>query len=391
METTVEEQWSQEQLIERARELARVFREEADGSEQARQPTPSAVDALVESGVLRMLVPRVYGGLELDLGDFLEVGLILGEADASLAWVASFLIEHAWWFTQFPEPFQKEIFASGSTVCAAGVIAPTGRAEAVPGGFRVSGRWGWASGSTCSDWLIAGALTGEAEGRPDIALAAVPMADVIQEDTWHVDGMCGTGSGDVVLEDVFVPSDRVIPFRSLLDGHGPGAQLHEGPLYRTPAYPILLTAVTSTALGQAREALRGFREEITSKVRGMGPPEREKPAAQMRLARATTELHKAELLLHDVIRDVEEKRDDATGQDRCTWGVWMSEVCHVSRRVVLDLAKAAGASAHFRAHPLQRTVRDLGAMCSHVALNEDAQHENLGRLLLGLRANVALF
>lgn len=110
----------------------------------------------------------------------------------------------------------------------------------------------------------------------------------------------------------------------------------------------------------------------------------------MRIARATVELRKAELLLANVVQEVEQLRNAATAEPRARWGAWMTEVAHTSRRIVVDLAGSAGAGAHFRTHPLQRTVRDLNTLCCHVALNQDAQQENLGRILLGLEGNSPL-
>lgn len=377
------------ELIEAAHMLADTFRNEASVSELERQPSERAVEALSESGVLRLFLPMAHGGLELDLDDFLEVGLILADADASLAWVANFLIEHVWWFTQFPESFQKEVFASGPPT-AAGVIAPTARVAVVPGGYRVTGRWSWASGSSCSDWMLAGGLQEGAEGVAAITLLAIPMSELVREDTWHVDGMCGTASGDVVAQDVFVPEERGIPFHSLLAADGPGAVNYDGAIYRTPALPILMMAVATTAIGQARSAVTRYASEVVDKVRGMGPPEREKPSAQMRLARSTMKLRKAELLLRDIVTDVTALRNTADSEARARWMAAYAEVSHSARRVALDISKAAGASAHFRDHPLQRTVRDLNTLCAHAGLNEDAITENLGRVMLGLEPNSPL-
>ena len=373
------------ELTERARKLAEVYRAEAAASEEAREPSPAAVEAMVDSGLLALMVPERFGGDERDLGDFLEVGLVLGEADASLAWVTTFLIEHNWWFAQCTESFQEEVFADGPNVRAAGVIAPTGRATPVDGGYRMTGRWGWASGSPCSDWLFAGALLDAPE--PEILVAAFPMEDVERLDTWYVDGMCGTGSGDVAVDDAFVPADRTVPFSRMLNGAGPGADVHAGPLYHTPALPILMTAVASTAVGRARGALALYREEVATKVRGMGPPEREKGAVQARIGRCDTELAKAELLLRRVVAEVESERASADRLTRFRWMAWFGEASHIARGVVLDLSKSGGASAHFRSHPLQRAARDLNTLAAHVALDQDTHRENIGRLLMGLEVS----
>jgi alkylation response protein AidB-like acyl-CoA dehydrogenase len=388
--TTAAPEWTNTQILERARSLATVFAEEAEASEIAREPSARAVAALHESGLLRLMLPRAHGGLERDIDLFVEVGLVLARADASLAWVTSFLVEHVWWFTQFPECFQKEIFAEGPPA-AAGVVSPSARLEAVDGGYRVNGHWGWASGSSCSDWLLAGGIEESSEaGGAGLRLLALPMAEVERIDNWHVDGMCATASNDMVVSQAFVPAARSLPFADLMNATGPGAKLYDGPLYRTPAMPILMTAVVTTALGQAMAALDLYRDEAGRKVRGIGPPEREKPLVQHRIGRAELELRKARLLLQDVTADVMQQRNEAATPTRARWIACYDDIAHTSRRVILEISRAAGASAHFRSHPLQRMVRDVNTLASHFALNEDANLESLGRILLGLDASSPL-
>src|SRR5690606_27871095 len=150
----------------------------------------------------------VYGGAELDLDTFFEVALVLGEADASHGWVMSFYIEHVWMLTQFPETFQKELFADRSYALAPAMLSPAGRAGEVDGGYRLSGRWPWGTGIMHADWVIAGALLTRGE-RVEPVFFALPRDAVTVDDVWHVDGMCATGSNDVVIEDAFVPADRM--------------------------------------------------------------------------------------------------------------------------------------------------------------------------------------
>ena len=108
----------------------------------------------------------------------------------------------------------------------------------VPGGFRLDGRWQWATGIVHADWVIAGAFDRDGE-RPRAMFFALPRADVEVEDTWYVDGMAATGSRDVVITDRFVPEERGVDIPDMLNGRGPGGRLHDGPLYRTPMAPIL--------------------------------------------------------------------------------------------------------------------------------------------------------
>ncbi|NQY92513.1 MAG: hypothetical protein HRT46_12785, partial [Deltaproteobacteria bacterium] len=133
-------------LIERARALAPLLAEHAAEAEQLRRPHDAVIAALEEAEIFKLMVPRCYGGFELDLDTFLEVGLVLGEGDASMAWGTTFYIEHCWMFCQFAEAFQKEVFAERGYVLAPAAIAVTGVAQPVEDGYRLSGRWQWGSG-----------------------------------------------------------------------------------------------------------------------------------------------------------------------------------------------------------------------------------------------------
>ena len=127
-------------VVEAAQKVAAVFADEAAESEKLRRPSDVAINALVESGVLQLMMPKVYGGMEADLDTYFEVALALGSGDTSLGWVANFYLERQWWFCQFPRSFQEELFAESTAILAPAMIAPGGGAEQVDGGWKLSGR-----------------------------------------------------------------------------------------------------------------------------------------------------------------------------------------------------------------------------------------------------------
>ena len=384
-----EEEVSGPELAARARGLVPLLRNEAAESEQLRRPTDAAIRALEEAGIFRLMVPRAFGGLELDLDTFVDVGLALGEGDASLGWVSTFYIEHNWMFCQFPEAFQRQLYADRAWVLAPGMIAPTGKASPDAGGVRLHGRWKWATGVMHGDWVIVGATP--SGGLDSLAFHAVPKDEVTVEDTWHVDGMCGTGSHDVVIDDVFVPDERRVNIADMVAGKAPGAELHDGPLYRTPMIPILMLAASMPAVGQARAAVEGFRDGLGERVRMGVFKQAERPATQVRLAQAEIDLHQAELLLRDVASDVQAQRREASPETRARWAASIGHVVHQCRELIAAVAEASGASAHFRSHPLQRSLRDVHMLSSHVAFDRDAQRELYGRLRLGFSPTAGLF
>jgi len=383
-------------LLERVQALVPALAAEAAESERLRRPTDTSIRLLEDSGLFRAMVPRCYGGLELDLDAFVDLGLALGEADASLAWVACFCIEHNWMLCQFPERFQRKLYADRSHVLAPAVISPTGLAQPEPGGFRLSGRWKWGTGVMHASWVIVSGFTvaepGVPPSRANLRFFALPIGDVKVEDTWFVDGMLGTGSNDVLLDGAFVPEERTVAVAELFEGRGEGARLHSSPLYRTPMIPILVLAAAMPVIGQARAVVRDFRERLLTHVR-MGPgavKQSEKPALQRRLAAAAIEIRQAELLLRDVASEVGELRDRATLTQRARWIASGAHALHQAKRVIQDVAEASGASAHFQQHPLQRALRDANVASCHIVFDRDGQQELYGKLLLGVEVGAAI-
>jgi 3-hydroxy-9,10-secoandrosta-1,3,5(10)-triene-9,17-dione monooxygenase len=301
-----------------------------------------------------------------------------------MAWVANFYIEHNWIFCQFPAPFQQELFAGRSYVLAPGMIAPSGVAFREGEGYRLRGRWQWASGIMHGDWVIPGALEQTPEGHPDPRFFALPVAQVKVEDTWYVDGMAGTGSNDVVIDDVYIPPERSVSMLAMGSGHAPGSRLHDGLLYRTPMLPILTLAAALPALGQAKMAVRSYRERLAKRVLLTGTKQVEKPAAQMRLARAEIEVREAEFLMRDTVEDVCRRRNAATVEDRARWAAQLAMAVDRCKRVIQTVIEASGAHAHFLDHPVQRALRDVNTIGCHIVFDLDSRLEAFGRLLLGL-------
>ncbi len=379
-------------LLVRVQALVPALAADAAEAERLRRPTDAQIRSLEQAGVFRMMVPRCHGGLELDLDAFVEVGLALAAADVSIAWVTTFCIEHNWMLCQFPESFQKSLYAGDTSwILAPGAIAPNGRATREQGGYRLTGQWKWGTGVMHASWVIIGTVV-EGEGPGSIRFLALPMSDVEVIDTWHVDGMVGTGSNDMRIEDAFVPEERSVSIPDMVLGRAHGSTLHTGPLYRTPMIPILTLAASMPIVGHAQVVVRNFRERLKSHSRLSSlEGQAAKPANQMRLAQATIEAQQAELLLREVAADVTRLRNDARPEDRARWSSSITHAVHQARGVIQDVAEASGASAHFLDQPLQRALRDVNVASCHVVFDHDAQRESYGKLLLGQDVEFGMF
>lgn len=370
-------------LVARAHDLAAVYETQARPSEKLRRPTDAAIEALRESELLRLMVPECHGGLGLDLDTFVEVILPLGEADASLAWVTSFYIEHNWMFALFPESFQHEFFADRDFVLAPAALAPAGGARRTQKGYELTGRWSWATGVMHAEWAILGGFVEDNEQSADALFFAVPSEEIDIEDVWFASGMCGTGSNDIVVENLQVPEERALSIREACAGRSPGAALHDEPLYRTPMFPLLASAAGLPAVGQARGLVRRFRERLGERRLMGGRLQADHAVARSRLGAIETQVHGAEVLLRDAVNELCTLRDRATRSDRVRLRARIAAAVHESRRAIVEISRASGAAAQLLDSPFQRGLRDVTTLSSHLVFDLDAIYEMHGAALLG--------
>ena len=379
------------ELVARARALTPLLAAHAAEAEQQRKPVDSVIKAIEDAEIYKLMVPKCYGGLELDMDTFFDVGVALGEGDASMAWVSNFYIEHNWIFCHFPEAFQKELFSSRTYVLAPAMISPSATVTPEKDGFRINGRWQWGTGVMHGDWVIPSAAEISPDGKPIPRWFALPIAEVTVEDTWYVDGMVGTGSNDVVIDNVFIPAERATEMRPMMSGHGPGSELHEGPLYRTPMMAVLTLAATMPALGQVKSVVRYFREHLSERVLLDMSKQALRSASMMRLARAEVEVTQAELLLRHFVEDVCTKRNTATLEDRARWATQLAMAVQQCKQIIQNIVEASGAHAHFQDSPLQRAQRDINTLACHYVFDLDGKLDSYGRLLLGQELGAGAF
>ena len=371
-------------FIAQAEELAPLLRKTARDSEIARRPLEHVIETITKSGLYSMMVPKVYGGDEEDLDTFFEVVLTLSRADASLAWLTGFLIEHNLWLLNFSEEVCQTLYADTNFVLAPATLnIGAGSAQPVEGGYRLSGQWQWGTGILHSTWVLAGGLA-VIDEVPTPTFFLLPIEDVEPIDTWHMNGMCATGSWDFKIDDAFVPENRAIPFQSILNNTSGIAERHDGPLYCTPLMPVLGFAASLPILGAAQSALADFADQMRVKLENnvlrSGVPQTD---VSKLLGEVSLKLEAAELVLRDVLRDVMDKRSKATESERARWLSRQTYAVQVCKEATLQIADASGASAGHLNNPVQRSVRDVSIASNHVVFSRDRHYSTLGRALLG--------
>jgi alkylation response protein AidB-like acyl-CoA dehydrogenase len=373
-------------LVERVRALQPLIAGCAEEAERRRKPVDEVIAALEQTGVFRAYVPRRFGGYEIDPDTFIDIGIAVGEACTSTGWVTTFYMEHNWMLAQFPPETQQDVFGRQPYVLAPASISPTGQAKRRDDGYVVSGRWAWGTGVVHADWVL---LNGVVEGDAfDIRLFLVPRDQIHVDDTWDCAGMAGTGSNDMIADDVFVPAARSEPLLAMAVGRGSGAGWHGSPCYRHPMLPLLSIAAAVPGLGAARRAVQIFRERLGSRTLfGTLSRQAERGSAQVRLAHAAVRIGEAETLLRDAGRSMARwgvAEDICPALERARLRLQVAHVVEICRDVVRSLMEASGASAHLRTHPMQRIHRDVHTLSCHTVFDLDIGAENYGRLLLGL-------
>ena len=363
--------------------------ERAQQAETLRRLPAETIADLTGSGFTELLVPAVYGGREAAFSEILDPVRRMAHGCTSSAWTIGFYALHNWMLALFPKEAQSEAFSSRPFLAPA-PLAPTGRGLPEAGGVRLSGRWSWATGVMDANWIMVGALCGP-DNAIYPALALLPASDITVDDVWHTDGMCATGSNDVVITDAFVPEHRLVKVTDIYGGTAPGAELHDSPTYRWPMVPALAFLAAMPALGAAERVTEIYAERLSERVIAYEfVKQRDKPIAQAHLGEAQVRLRALRGLLTDTVGAIEATvaaGDRVPRTERAHARLAAAHIVRESKNVIALLLNASGASAHFLDNPLQRAKRDVDVLSGHVIFDYDTSRELAGALTIG--ANVA--
>ena len=370
-----------ERLLEAVRALAPLVASERAGLDRDRALSPRLVEALVEAGLFRLWTPRRLGGAELDPVAGLRVIAAAAALDGSVGWNVMVASAHGFLAGRLPAAAAREVFGDRRAVVA-GQLEPGGTAEVVKGGYRVSGRWPFASGCRHATWLLAHCLVPgrrpRVSARPASRLVFVPVDRARIHDTWRVSGLRGTGSHDYSLDGVMVPAAYAI------DAFADEPTRPER-LYAYPVIPFVTGAVGAVPIGIAR----GVIEELTRLARTRtraGRPLAEDATVQQGIARAEIHARSAESLLQAAVDDMWRtvKRGKAPTLEQRAHVRMGCVHAGESAAAAVDLVWGlAGSRAIFEAAGLERRFRDVHAATQHVALSPRTL-EMAGRVLLGL-------
>jgi alkylation response protein AidB-like acyl-CoA dehydrogenase len=373
-------------LLDRVRETVPLIASRARDAEIARKPDDDVIEALKATGVFRSFVPKKFGGYEIDLDLFVDIGVAVAEACPSTGWITTFYMEHNWLLGLFSDELQQEVFGSAPYILAPGSVNPnSGTATSKNGGYELSGHWKFATGIVHADWVLLNAQV-PTDTKPDAKsmprLCLVRPADVEVVDTWHVDGMIATGSRDIVANALFVPERYVSLAVPPVVTAGKNATY----LQRLPVPPFLSLTAAIPALGAARRATTLYRALIDKRVPfGTHKVQSQRAAAQIRLANALADVRAADVVLHDAARRIEHHargKTELSAIEQIELRLTIAHVVRACRDIVQRVMEGSGASVHYLDQELQRINRDVQMMSAHTVFDIDLVAEQCGRARL---------
>jgi indole-3-acetate monooxygenase len=368
-------------VLDNVRALLPEIQARAEEIEQARAVPRDLMEKLRVAGVFRRYVPRSHGGDEMWPDEGLTVIEELARADASVAWVAAVGSEGPSFYAYLPPDTYDKIYAAGPDVIHTGVINPTGKAVRDKGGYRFSGRWSFASGSNNADYIcIHGVLDGgeQAGGVPATRLGVLPAREVQIDDVWHVSGLKGTASNDIVASDLFIPDEWTGTFAEL-------PQIARHPLDQRPLLARFGSEFAAVAVGIAQAALDDITDIARNKIPATSRSKlAQDPVAQYMTGQLATDLYMARTLLHQVGRD--DQASVPFGPPDNTAMVIrrarLSRAASVAASVVEGAYSISGTTGLFESCPLQRRLRDVRAVTQHYMLSARSAFGPVGTALL---------
>ena len=376
-----------EAWLTRLQDVAPLIEKHREECERERRLVPPVYEALQERGFMRLTAPRRYGGEEAPLAATMLVIEALSHLDGAAGWNVMIAC-HAGFFADYlPAAAAAAIYTPESSLAAN--LTPAGRAQAVPGGFRLTGRWPFASGCDNARWLAAtstvfddGQPRAGANGQPQRVIAFVPISDCRRIDTWHTTGLRGTGSHDLQVDDVFVPEDRTFSHAALASG----PSMNPAPAYPQAFFQLASPTVAAVALGIAREAIEAFTELATAKTPSRGTMRlAEQHTVQQRVGKAEALLRSARAYLYATVQDLVEKTHDDWSHDEATASAILAG-SHATQCAVdaVDLMfDAAGGTSIYATSRLERCFRDVHTVNHHLIVSP-GNVEMAGQHFLGL-------
>ncbi|QKS01443.1 flavin-dependent monooxygenase [Sphingomonas sp. CL5.1] len=361
------------ELVERARAMIPTLKERAKRCVAEGKVPDETIAEMRAAGFFRILQPRRWGGYEMHPNTFFDVQKLLAEGCMSTGWVYGVVGCHPYELALFDDRAQREVWGEDDGALASSSYQPVGKVEHADGGFYLTGRWGFSSGSEHCQWVLLGALVppGEPGGPPDMRTFLLPRGDYRIERNWDVFGLQGTGSQDIVVERAFVPEYRTHRSVDGFNCRNPGQKENDGILYTLPWAQIFVRSVSSAALGGARAGIEAALAIAADRVStNTGKASRTDPILHAAIARAHAQVGEMELALRATFDDLmgyAERGEAIPLEKRSAYRYQSSTVVRRCAELIGDILPLLGGRAIYMSSPIVQPWLDLNAARAHVA------------------------
>ncbi len=381
--------WTHDDAVRWAEAMVPALAARAQEAEERREMPPATIEDCDAVDAFALLSPTRIGGHGLGFRTITEVTRVLAHGCVSSAWTISFLMLHNWFVARSPAPLQDRVWEDRTHANIPCPLAPTGTAVPVDGGYRVTGRWQWATGVQHGDWVMVNTMVQrDGDGPPESRFCLAPIEQFEVIDVWHTSGMRATGSNDVAAVGLFVPEECTVLAADLRGDAPPGVAVNPEPFTSYGFTPVLCFVAASPALGGAEAAVDHFRDHARERVLpySVGDRQAEQQGSQIRLSEARSTVRAAHLVWQDAIDTICDAYDSGRPidrADRAPLRLAAAQVVRLSRQAVTTAADGAGASVYFESHPIQRIQRDLETLKGHVVYDWDRVAQLAGKIELG--------
>lgn len=375
------------ELIARARAMIPTLAERALAQTQRRGILPETIAEMQAAGFFRVLQPKRWGGYEMELGTFYDIEIALSEGDMSTGWTYGVFGAVTWFLGLIDDRLTQEVWGHDPSVLGCSSTMPAGKATAVDGGFQLSGHWRYASGCEHCEWALLGGMVRAENAAPDWRFFVVPRRDYKTVDNWQVAGLQGTGSIDVMLDDVFVPDYRTQRLQDNFLLKGAGQAVNTASLYRVPFGQIFARGVSTAGLGALQAMLTALLDYSQNRVTRAGGRATENPFVQLLCAETAatidemrTTLYRNFRTLHDYAR----RGETPPLELRLQYKFQSSAVIERSTLLAARIFKATGAAGLADELPFGRILADLMAARQHISNQYEYYGTNWGATMFGL-------
>ena len=384
-------------LVNRARALIPTLIERAPAQQANRRILNETMADLKAAGFFKIFQPKRWGGWELTPRTFFDVQAALAEGDVSVGWVFGILGVHSFHLALFDDRAAEDVWGKDNTALIASPYSP-GKAVPAEGGYRLTGRWRFSSGTEHCDWIFLGGVVDHGDSHAsfldaDFRTFLLPRSDYQIIDAWKVVGLKGTGSQDIVVDGAFVPEHRTHRMKDATEGTNPGSAPQESALYRYPYWQIFLRAVSTGAIGGLQGMVNAFIDYGSKRVSVTGAKTVFNPEATLALAEARAGIDEMRATLRrNFTRMAEYAENDSKPplDDRMLFKFQCTSVVKRCATLALPLFEAAGGSGIFETQPFGRFYTDIVAMGNHVANDFRSAGRNWGGVMMGLESQDTL-